>query len=68
MRNIALLAVAMSAAVTGLVMADTPAKTDATAMTAKTDAKETTPKTGKSVKPAEMTCEEFLSYDEVTRP
>jgi hypothetical protein len=35
MKNIALLAIAMSAAVTGSAMADTPAKTDTTAMTVK---------------------------------
>ena len=68
MKNVALLAMAMSAAVTGLAMADTPTKADTTAMTSKNDAKETAPKTGKAVKPTEMTCEEFLSYDEVMRP
>jgi len=68
MKNIALLAIAMGAAVTGSVVADTPAKTDTTAMTANTDAKGVPAKAGKSVKPAQMTCEDFLSYDEVVRP
>lgn len=64
MKNIALFAIAMSAAVTGSTMADSPAKTDTAAMTAKG----TAAKPGKAVKPAELTCEDFLSYDEVMRP
>jgi len=32
------------------------------------DSAATTPQSAKSIKPTTLTCEEFLSYDEVTRP
>jgi hypothetical protein len=41
-------------------MADAPSTTDKSLMA--------TPKPAKAIKPTELTCEEFLSYDEVTRP
>jgi|SRR5665213_1131646 len=59
--------VAICAAIAGAAVADTPPPTSSMAMSATTrDAKHA--KSAKAVKPTEMTCEEFLSYDEVTRP
>jgi acid stress chaperone HdeA len=60
MKNIALLAIGISIVLTGSATADTPAMTDKTATAAA--------KSTKSIKPMQLTCEEFLSYDEVTRP
>ena len=60
MKNIALMAIGLSAAVATAAMAATPAMPDKSAMA--------TAKPAKAIKPAELTCEEFLSYDEVTRP
>jgi len=69
MKKLSLLAVVAIGAVTsGQVLADAPAKSEPTAMTAKTPGMTMPAKTTKAVKPAEMTCEEFLSYDEVTQP
>jgi acid stress chaperone HdeA len=63
-----LTAIVIGAASSGAVWADTPAKPEPTAMSAKTGNMAMPAKSTKAVKPAEMTCEEFLSYDEVTRP
>jgi acid stress chaperone HdeA len=60
MKKLALLVIGLSAAVATAAMADTPATTDNGAMA--------TAKPVKAIKPAELTCAEFLSYDEVTRP
>jgi acid stress chaperone HdeA len=60
MNNLALLAIGLSVAVAAAAMAETPATTDKVAMTSV--------KPVKAIKPAELTCEEFLSYDEITRP
>lgn len=64
MKKLALFStVLVGAAIAGAATADTPSTTNSMAMSAKTHAK-----SAKAVKPTEMTCEEFLSYDEVTRP
>jgi acid stress chaperone HdeA len=69
MKGLSLLVVAaIGAALSGAVMADAPARTEATEMTAKTNGTAMPAKTARAVKPGKMTCEEFLSYDEVTRP
>jgi acid stress chaperone HdeA len=70
MKNHSLLAVvAVGAAIAAAAMAaDIPAKPGATAMMAKTNDTAMPVKTTKAVRPTKMTCEEFLSYDEVTRP
>jgi acid stress chaperone HdeA len=60
MKNFALLAVGIAFGLAGAAIADTPV---ATATHAPVAAKPT-----KAIKPMELTCEEFLSYDEVTRP
>jgi len=57
MKTLALLAIGLTVAIANSVLADTPA---APAMP--------TPKPIKAIKPTELTCEDFLSYDEVTRP
>lgn len=57
MKKLALLAIGLTVAMANSVMADTPAKP---AMP--------TAKPAKAIKPTELTCQEFLSYDEVTRP
>ncbi len=44
----------------GLAMAAAPTQTDKATMT--------TAKTAKAINPTTITCQEFLSYDEVTRP
>jgi len=49
----------------GTAMADTPATPATPKMSSKTAA---ATKTTKAVKPATMSCEDFLSFDEVTRP
>jgi acid stress chaperone HdeA len=56
MKKLALLAIGLSVTIAISVMADTPANPALTA------------KPIKAIKPAELTCQEFLSYDEVTRP
>jgi hypothetical protein len=69
MEKLSLLAVvAIGAAASAPVFADAPAKSEPTAMTAKTTGMTMPAKSTKAVKPAKMTCEEFLSYDEVTQP
>jgi acid stress chaperone HdeA len=60
MKTLALMAVAISVAMANSALADTPAKT--------ANPTATSAKPVKAVKPTELTCEEFLSYDEVTRP
>jgi len=60
MKHVALLAFGISVVLANAANADTPAATDKTAPVA---AKPT-----KAIKPMELTCEEFLSFDEVTRP
>jgi hypothetical protein len=60
MKHVALLAVGMSVVLAHAVNADTTAMTDKTAPVAA--------KPAKAIKPMELTCEEFLSFDEVTRP
>ena len=60
MKKLVLLAIGLSVAVASAAMADTPATTDKAAMEVA--------KPAKAIKPTELTCEQFLSYDEVTRP
>jgi acid stress chaperone HdeA len=60
MRALALWAIGISVATASSALADTPAKA--------ADSTATNPKPVKTLKPIELTCEEFLSYDEVTRP
>ena len=60
MKNIALLTIGISVALANGAIADTPALLD---KAAPVPARPT-----KAIKPMELTCEEFLSYDEVTRP
>jgi hypothetical protein len=60
MKHLAILAIGISVVLANGASADTPAMTDKTAPVAA--------KPAKAIKPMELTCEEFLSYDEVTRP
>jgi len=59
MKRVQLLAMAISVALVGSAMADTPVKP---AMDAKVE------KSSKPIKPATLSCEEFLAVDEVSRP
>lgn len=60
MKKLALLGIGISIVLINGAIADTPATTDKSAPIAA--------KPAKAIKPMELTCEEFLSYDEVTRP
>jgi acid stress chaperone HdeA len=60
MRKLALIAIGLSVAMANYALADTLPKTATTTATGV--------KPVKAVKATELTCEEFLSYDEVTRP
>jgi acid stress chaperone HdeA len=60
MKTLALIAIGISVAMANSVLADSPANT--------ANPTATNTKSVKTVKPTELTCEEFLSYDEVTRP
>jgi len=60
MKKLALLAIGLSAVVASAAMADTPPTTNKVATA--------TAKPVKAIKPTELTCEDFLSYDELTRP
>jgi acid stress chaperone HdeA len=60
MKTLALIAIGISVAMANCAIADTPAKA------ASPTARSAPPI--KTVKPTDLTCEEFLSYDEVTRP
>ncbi len=56
MKRLPLLAIGITVLLGTSALADAPTKTTTNA------------KTVKAIKPTEMTCQEFLSYDEVTRP
>ena len=60
MKKIVLLTIGLSGVVTTAAMAEPPATTNKLAMATATPVK--------TIKPSKLTCEEFLSYDEVTRP
>jgi acid stress chaperone HdeA len=60
MKHVALLTIGLAVLLASSASADTPAKSDKAAPVAA--------KPAKAIKPMELTCEEFLSYDEVTRP
>ena len=59
MKRIQLLAMAISVALVGSAMADTPVKSA-------TDVRAVKP--SKPIKPATLSCEDFLAVDEVSRP
>ena len=62
MKTLALLAICGSAAMANGALADAPTPT------VSGKAAPVAAKPPKPIKPMELTCEEFLSYDEVTRP
>jgi hypothetical protein len=69
MTNRALIALACALTLAGAAIADTTAPdkgAEIPVVLKKMDSVPTKP--AKAIKPMEMTCEEFLSYDEITRP
>ena len=71
MTKLTLLTIGISVALAGSTLAAAPAPTDSAAKTAKTDKTDKTDKTAKTAKgpnPIKMTCEDFLTLEDVAKP